>query len=160
MNSSAVAACTRAEKSPCRKNGADGVAPDVCRIGSPRHQPLLARSPLESKEGTPTFGNAGLSSATPRGSAVTGPGKLVRSQPKATDIKRATPNHRLEEHGCRPRSPGRDSTSWGSSGAGCGGRVDCELVTKSRRRSAGKTSSNAPASSSISRLWRKLLVTA
>lgn len=54
---------------------------------------------------------------------------------------------------------------WGSSGAGCGRRVDCELVTKSRRRSAGKSSSNAAASSSISRLrrscWsqRKKLVT-
>jgi hypothetical protein len=33
---------------------------------------LLAWSPLESKEGTPTFGNAGLSSATPRGTAVKG----------------------------------------------------------------------------------------
>ena len=28
---------------------------------------------FEGEEGTPTFGNAGLSSATPRGTAVTGP---------------------------------------------------------------------------------------
>jgi hypothetical protein len=61
---------------------------------------------FESEEGTPTFGNAGLSSATPRRAAVTGLASQYVVSQQATGIERATPDHRLEEHGCRPRPPG------------------------------------------------------
>src|SRR5271167_1571826 len=54
-------------------------------IGYPRHrnrhQPLLASTQFKSEEGTPTFGNAGLSSATPRRVGGDRAGKPVKSQP-------------------------------------------------------------------------------
>src|ERR1700720_596015 len=42
----------------------------------------------------------------PAGSAVTGPASQYGVSQQATGIERATPDHRLEEHGCRPRPPG------------------------------------------------------
>ena len=73
---------------------------------------------FESEEGTPTFGNAGLSSATPRRGGGDRAGKPVISQPEGDRGQASlTQSPRLEKHGCRPRSPGPHSTSWGSSGA-------------------------------------------
>src|ERR1700730_2349486 len=87
-------------------------------LASPSKQtPTIPRSiQLESEEGTPTFGNVGLSSATPRRGGGDPAGKPERSQPEETRCTNSACDQRLEEHGWRPRPPGRHSTSWGSSG--------------------------------------------
>jgi hypothetical protein len=53
-----------------------------------RHQPLFAPTQFKSEEGTPTFGNAGLSSATPRRVGGDRAGKPVSSQPGGESARR------------------------------------------------------------------------
>ena len=71
------------------------------------HQPLLASiTSLKARRAHQLSATQASLQPLPAGAAVTGLASQYLVSQQATGIERATPNHRLEEHGCRPRSPG------------------------------------------------------
>src|ERR1700746_584253 len=90
---------------PCA--GQPRLLPCPCRIGSPL-TPTSPRSitSLKARRAHQLSATQASLQPLPAGAAGTGLASQSVVSQQATRIERATPNHRLEEHGCRPHSPG------------------------------------------------------